>query len=433
MLADQLVSISCVESLGGALGPNVINVLTINNAKANLPNQSGIVDIYYAQSTADCNDLNPNGSPTITLPTNVDTYDTPPYDKVTSVDSDGDGCADAFELDKTRPNKECGDDPWNPHDSDLNFTGIFTITVEVLRADTCLAGEPAGPPPIGCTGQPDKQLAAGSYFSCQADLVHDKGDNSINGRAWCYTDNPITTVNIENVPNLIDTFAGTPTPVTAVACNPIVPGGAPQDLCGDGLSGAAPPGPMGDNDGDDPGPGTITGFLDKDKNKLILDACFEGIENPTQGPVIYARIAVDAHTGLGTVDIWLNQSDCTKPTGAPDTNDAGVAIGEQDSDYDVDQDGCTTTQELGPNPDLGGQRDPYNKYDHMDINKDGAINIPNDILAVALLFGPQPTMPQGDVGPTMKGSVQWAHEQADGTVNIPDDILGMAAQFGQNC
>ena len=33
----------------------------------------------------------------------------------------------------------------------------------------------------------------------------------------------------------------------------------------------------------------------------------------------------------------------------------------------------------------------------------------------------------------MNGSVQWAHEQADGTVNIPDDILGMAAMFGQNC
>ncbi|MCH8850673.1 MAG: hypothetical protein IIC89_07595, partial [Chloroflexi bacterium] len=89
----------------------------------------------------------------------------------------------------------------------------------------------------------------------------------------------------------------------------------------------------------------------------------------------------------------------------------------------------------GDNPDQGGLRDPYNKYDHMDMNKDGFINTV-DIPEVAAIFGP--TMPpgvivQGDVGPAMKGSVGWAHEEADGTIGIPDDILGMAAQFGQNC
>ena len=60
MLADQLVTISCVESIGGALGPNVINVVTINNANATLPNQSGFVDIYFGQGIDDCNTLNPN-------------------------------------------------------------------------------------------------------------------------------------------------------------------------------------------------------------------------------------------------------------------------------------------------------------------------------------------------------------------------------------
>ena len=139
-----------------------------------------------------------------------------------------------------------------------------------------------------------------------------------------------------------------------------------------------------------------------------------------------------AHTGLGTVDIWLGRDACS-PDGAPTNDDAGITIGEQDSDYDVDEDGCTTTQELGPNPNLGGQRDPYNKYDHMDMNKDGFIVIPDDILPLAALFGPVDPGQQGDVGPTMKGSVAWAHEQADGSINIPDDILGMAAQFGQNC
>ena len=72
----------------------------------------------------------------------------------------------------------------------------------------------------------------------------------------------------------------------------------------------------------------------------------------------------------------------------------------------------------------------------MDLNKDGFINLPDDILPLAELFGPtEPpgVIVQGDVGPAMKGSVGWAHEEADGTIGIPDDILGMAAQFGQNC
>ena len=415
---DTLTTTTCFESLGGTLGPNVISTVVIPNAKASLPNQSGTVDIYFGQGIEACKELTPVGDPTQSLPLNIDTYDTPPYDNITSVDSDGDGCPDAFELDKNRSKKDCGKDPWNPHDSDLNFSGTFTITVEVIRADTCdgSGGPVAGPPPIGCTGAAQGDILSGSYFNCQAVLDHNKGTNQITGKAFCYTDNAVTTVNLE--------VSG------AIVCAPF-PSANPDD-CGDGLPGSPPPGPFGDNDGVTT-PGVITGFYDKEANEIELDACFEGIANPAIGPFAYAQIEVNAHTMLGTVDIWLRQQSCVKPTSEPGSKAVGVALGEQDDDYDVDQDGCTTAEELGTNQFKGGQRDPYNKYDHMDINKDGFINVPDDILGTAALFGPSTKGAQGNVGPRLAGSVPWAHGNGDIAINIPDDILGTAAQFGHNC
>jgi hypothetical protein len=215
-----------------------------------------------------------------------------------------------------------------------------------------------------------------------------------------------------------------------VACAPF--GTGTSAMCGDGLTGSAPPGPFADNDGDE---NLITGSLDKVKNRLNLEACFVA-SNPAQGPFTYARIDANAHTGLGTVDIWLNRGNCIKPTGDPSTLGAGIALGEQEDDYDVDQDGCTTTQELGLNVTSGGLRDPFNKFDHMDMNKDGFIDIPTDILGIAAIFGPvlpPGTQVQGDVGPRMTGSVAHAHRGWDGQITIPDDILGMAGQFGNNC
>ena len=329
-----------------------------------------------------------------------------------------------------RSKTACGDDPWNPHDSDavLNFDdATLTITIELVRADVCSFGSPAGVPPIGCDSPAaNGDLVAGSYIHCQA--VLSQTGATIGGDAFCYDDNPLYTVNIEHVPNMINTFAGTPAPVSPNVCVPIVPGGAPEDLCGDGLPGAAPPGPMGDNNGV---PGVITGVLDAN-GRLDLDICFSLVAN--RGPYVIYQIDVDAYTGHGNVDVWYYQDDCIE-SGEP--NGATIDIAEQDGDYDLDQDGCSTAQELnhtGAAPqEQGGLRDPYNKYDHMDMNKDGFINIP-DVLAVAALFGPVPPGTQGDVGSTMKGSVGgWAHEEADGTINIPTDIQGMAAQVGHNC
>ena len=157
------------------------------------------------------------------------------------------------------------------------------------------------------------------------------------------------------------------------------------------------------------------------------------MENPLQGPYMYWQAELGALSSKGVVDIWMNQSDCSKPGGAPTIADAKIEFRRLPDDYDLDGDGCTTPQDLGTDPAFGGARDPYNKYDHMDMNKDGFISIVPDILGVAALFGPVPLGTQGDVGRTMKGSVPWAHGPADGAISIVIDILGMAAQFGHNC
>ena len=69
----------------------------------------------------------------------------------------------------------------------------------------------------------------------------------------------------------------------------------------------------------------------------------------------------------------------------------------------------------------------------MDINKDGTINVPDDIIGTMIQFGPALKIQQGNVGPRLVGSVPWAHGNGDSAIGIPDDILGVAAQFGHNC
>ena len=199
-----------------------------------------------------------------------------------------------------------------------------------------------------------------------------------------------------------------------------------------GLPGSPPPGPFADNDGV---AGAITGTLNKATGRLELELCFTGVDHSVRGPNMLFAIDVDAHSGTGTVDYWYGRPDCAKPDpDVPPTADGAlVRMAEQDDGYDIDQDGCTAAEELHTDPSKGGQRDPYNKYDHMDMNKDGFINIPDDILIVAGLFGPSTKGVQGNVGPRMTGSVSWGHRNGDSAINIPDDISGMSAQFGHNC
>ena len=107
---------------------------------------------------------------------------------------------------------------------------------------------------------------------------------------------------------------------------------------------------------------------------------------------------------------------------------------------DRDGDGCTDGQELGLDENLGGRRDPTNPWDYYDVNGDGYITIPDDILVVAAAFGPttDPTVDRTSP-PTAAEETDpnkrelWDLGPPDEYVNIPDDILGVAKQFGHTC
>ncbi|MDZ4277624.1 MAG: trypsin-like serine protease, partial [Dehalococcoidia bacterium] len=253
---DTLTITTCFDNIGGTIGPNVIAVVTISNAKADINNNStmqGTVLIYGKQSLAACGANTPKG-PTpaplgITFYRVADLNKVPDLDGIAKswrttaklpgspIDFDGDGCNDQDELDKNRAVKPCGDDPYNPYDSDENFDSTFGILVTVVPADyedgnnfpkseagisatscTNTASDDGdlywindGCPPSGAAetgkqcenaiddgiadgapndGCPVQNLKGGSYFSCVADIQHNKTSNALLATAYCLTDNP---------------------------------------------------------------------------------------------------------------------------------------------------------------------------------------------------------------------------------------------------
>jgi len=111
---------------------------------------------------------------------------------------------------------------------------------------------------------------------------------------------------------------------------------------------------------------------------------------------------------------------------------------------DSDADGCDTEHELGQDEKEGGRRDPKNEYDFYDQNGDKVINVFNDILPVALAYGPsngKDYSPDKDRSPPPDAAEQpdpskrepWDMGPPDGAINVFTDILGVATQFGHSC
>ncbi|MCI0850351.1 MAG: hypothetical protein J4N26_05245, partial [Chloroflexi bacterium] len=110
-----------------------------------------------------------------------------------------------------------------------------------------------------------------------------------------------------------------------------------------------------------------------------------------------------------------------------------------------DGDGCTDEQELGVDETLGGRRNYLNSWDFYDVNGDLVVNLVNDILGVARAFGPStgpdydPAMdrspaPAPGVDPADPAVMEpWDTGPPDGSINIPTDLLGVAIQFGHRC
>ncbi|MEX1254375.1 MAG: flexitail domain-containing putative surface protein [Dehalococcoidia bacterium] len=135
------------------------------------------------------------------------------------------------------------------------------------------------------------------------------------------------------------------------------------------------------------------------------------------------------------------------------------------TDPDDDNDGCTDSQELGADPTLGGQRDPHNFWDVMDVftgsplARDGSISA-GDVAGVVGRFGANDggpgtfdrnsnplSMPSPPVQPSgARANYHPAYDRGGGTpggspwnLNPPDgaitsgDIAAAVAQFGHSC
>ena len=113
---------------------------------------------------------------------------------------------------------------------------------------------------------------------------------------------------------------------------------------------------------------------------------------------------------------------------------------------DSDGDGCTDTQEVGPDELLGGRRDPYNFWDFYDPSRDRTVNLA-DFFAVLQRFAssgdpnidplsdppPPPAYhPRFDRAGAAPGANIWELQPADGAISVLD-FFAMLGQFGHSC
>jgi hypothetical protein len=146
------------------------------------------------------------------------------------------------------------------------------------------------------------------------------------------------------------------------------------------------------------------------------------------------------------LDFYLNDLTCTTtPTSSSDVAFTPTNLADN-SDSDIDDpniagtngpDGCTTSQELGTDEMLGGNRDPWNPWDFYDVNGDKYVDLANDILGVAFKYQAAPPNPAYNVaydrGGTLENSNPWNLKPPDNYIDLANDILGVAFQYQHSC
>lgn len=455
---DTLSLAGCFADIGPPTGPNAIIELSVSGATL-----QGTANVWWGQSIAACDAMPP-------LPVGGPTLAAVPVDlsaKQPAADSDGDGCTDMEELAKPAPTGACGDDPYNPYDSDNDLNSDGSLLIEWVRADV---------------GTP------GFYFHCISHMQHTTsggGQEPLVTRLYCYTDNSQLTVNPPGTGTVQNDMDGAPDNNDVCGPAPL----QPASECGDGLPGSPPPARFGDIDTTHVQLSGSGNYYDTSTNQIHFEGCFTGLDNEYIGGaqhLMYIRATIDAHTGQGAVDFWLARPNCDNPDPfGPTVNDAKIEMAEQlstnggtpppevgadcmgnaDSDgdgvaddgcpenhYDTDLDGCTDTQELRDMQAPGGVRDPYNRWDFDDQftgappAKDRIISV-GDIGSVVSRFGSSGS-PKGDPNAmpppapayhssadrngALPGSNAWNVRGPDGIVSI-GDVGSVVAQFGHSC
>ncbi len=101
---------------------------------------------------------------------------------------------------------------------------------------------------------------------------------------------------------------------------------------------------------------------------------------------------------------------------------------------DSDGDGCDDVKELGSNPALGGQRDPYYQWDFFDVSGDKSIDL-TDALEILEHFGQNP----GDPGYDQKydrdapdEAKLWKTVASATGIDLTDVLVNLQS-FGHGC
>jgi hypothetical protein len=455
---DDINSLTCFADVGSSL--NIIASVEIIDAHLQLSTTGklvGTTTLYTEESNAACNALAPvgPGAPPlgITIYPANDIAACPagncvqaPWRTANDADFDNDGCTDADELTAYKPGvpQKCGDDPWNPHDltpPSVDASGTYSLSAPAARQDCnpALNGDPAVCDD-GDGGEVTGDRTGGFYYDCQADI--NQSGKALTARVLCYID-----------------FAG-------FAVNPQAAGGganitcppAPAENCGDGISGAPPPGttvgtyPTNKRllaDVDDKHT-VLTGEVDNAQNVMKLRGCFEDRDGEAVTGNVYVDAVINLHTGHGQVNLWtelsngLTLANCLAGTpGAPPAQGIipvhvvrQAAKATPPAGRDTDSDGCPNKRELSDTANMGGLRDPSNPYDYMNASKDG-LNRVDDILAVVnqyFIDDPvgNPDLKSQTDRTAITGGNAWNLGPPNGQQRV-DDILAAVKQYFHDC
>ncbi len=155
----------------------------------------------------------------------------------------------------------------------------------------------------------------------------------------------------------------------------------------------------------------------------------------------YVSRVVLAGDGRSVVSTSTLSSDLVSPLDVVVGLDGTIYIAEFGANRisylapDSDGDGCGDARELGPDPTLGGQRDPNNPFDFYDVNGDGRVTM-SDVTAVIQSFGPAsgPNYRTArDRSAPPPGGHPWELGHPDGVINLLDDVAGVIKQYGHSC
>ncbi len=347
---DTITLQGCFTDLGGIFAPHTYVEIELIDAKELLPvgTVSGTISLYPGrQALVSCENGEPTGemSPFV-LPITARKGSFLPLiaPRTDPFDYDGDGCSDWEELDKTgaRP-KSCGDDPYNPQDSDAEISGIFWARATVQSADW---------------DTENGELIPGSYFFCINRVVEEE-DKAVSADVWCAWNSPA-----------VSQASGTGLP-------PCGDGTSEPLECLEGYAYAH-----------------LTGVVDNQENRVLLGGCFADVGGPPVGPNVIINLDVDVHSGQGDVDVWIGQSNFAcevaagggagRPSaaGALPPIIADLGLGSQPPGFDSDGDGTSDDEDFnaGRNPaspggadkNLGGTSDVKIELARADVGVPGS-------------------------------------------------------------